>query len=133
MGRVLFGFVLDRVAQRRAAAVSFLNQVWAIGVLAWASEPCLVYGACAAYGLSVGNNITFQPLIVSREYPPAAFAGLVALTTTVTQIAYAFGPGLLGLLRDATGGYDVPLGVCAGLLAAAAAWVAQGGGRKETD
>jgi cyanate permease len=37
----------------------------------------------------------------------------------VVQILYAFGPGLLGVLRDAFGGYGVPLAVCLGLNLAA--------------
>jgi len=37
----------------------------------------------------------------------------------VVQILYAFGPGLLGVLRDATGGYGAPLVLCMGLNLAA--------------
>ena len=74
--------------------------------------PAVVYGACAVYGFSVGNNITLSPLIIQREYPAVEFPAIVALSTAVVQILYAFGPGLLGILRDAFGGYGVPLAVC---------------------
>jgi cyanate permease len=84
-------------------------------VLARAEAPLVVYGACAVYGFSVGNNITLSPLIVQREYAAAEFPAIVALSTAVVQILYAFGPGLLGILRDAFGGYGVPLGVCMAL------------------
>jgi cyanate permease len=40
---------------------------------------------------------------------------IVALSTAVVQILYAFGPGVLGILRDAFGGYGVPLSVCMAL------------------
>ena len=68
VGRVVLGFVIDRLEPRRASALCFLVQVAAIAVLARAEAPLVVYGACAVYGFSVGNNITLSPLIVQREY-----------------------------------------------------------------
>jgi len=53
----------------------------------------------------------------------ALFPAIVALSTAVVQILYAFGPGLLGILRDAFGGYGVPLAVCMALNLAAAALI----------
>ena len=114
-GRLVLGIIIDRVAPRPASSISFLVQVGAIAVLAAAEGPAAIYGACAIYGFSVGNNITLAPLIVQREYAAAEFAAIVALSTAVIQILYAFGPGLLGILRDAYGGYGVPLAVCMAL------------------
>jgi cyanate permease len=121
VGRVVLGFVIDRLEPRRASALSFLVQVAAIAVLARAEGAAVIYGACAVYGFSVGNNITLSPLIIQREYAAADFPAIVALSTAVVQILYAFGPGLLGVLRDAFGSYGVPLAVCLGLNLAAAA------------
>ncbi len=119
VGRVVLGFVIDRLEPRRASALSFLVQVAAIAILAQAGQPAVIYAACAVYGFSVGNNITLSPLIIQREFAPGDFPAIVALSTAVVQILYAFGPGLLGLLRDAFGGYGVPLAVCLGLNLAA--------------
>ena len=115
VGRIVLGFVIDRFEPRRASAACFMVQVAAIAVLAFAEAPLVVYGACAVYGFSVGNNITLSPLIVQREYGPDQFPAIVALSSAVVQIVYAFGPGLLGILRDVSGGYGVPLAVCMGL------------------
>lgn len=115
VGRIVLGLVIDRLEPRRASALCFLVQVVAIVVLARAEAPLAIYGACAVYGFSVGNNITLSPMIVQREYPPADFPAIVALSTAVVQILYAFGPGLLGVLRDVFGSYTVPLGVCLAL------------------
>jgi MFS family permease len=119
IGRVVLGFVIDRLEPRRASALCFLVQVAAIAVLAYAGTPLVIYGACAIYGFSVGNNITLSPLIIQREYAAADFPAIVALSTAVVQILYAFGPGLLGVLRDAFGSYGVPLAVCIALNLAA--------------
>ncbi len=122
-GRLLLGLVIDRLDPRRASAICFLVQVGAIAVLAYAHAPLAVYGACAVYGLSVGNNITLSPMIVQREYALDRFPAIVALSTAVVQTLYAFGPGLLGILRDLSGGYSLPLLVCIGLNIAAAALI----------
>lgn len=123
VGRVVLGLVIDRLQPRPASAICFLVQVGAIAVLAYAEAPLAVYAACAVYGFSVGNNITLSPMIVQREYRPDQFPAIVALSTAVVQTLYAFGPGLLGVLRDASGGYGVPLAACMGLNLAAAALI----------
>ena len=64
------------------------------------------------FGLSVGNVITLPALIIARECPARDFATVVGLSNAVCQTTFAFGPGLLGALRDATGGYALPLLVC---------------------
>jgi MFS family permease len=120
VGRLVLGFVIDRLEPRTASALSFLVQVAAIAILARAEGPAVIYGACAVYGFSVGNNITLSPLIIQREYAADQFPAIVALSTAVVQILYAFGPGLLGVLRDAFAGYGVPLAVCMALNLAAA-------------
>ena len=111
-GRVALGLFIDRLSPRPAAALCFLVQVAAIAVLTQATAPLVVYGACAVYGLSVGNNITLAPMIVQREFAAAQFPAIVALSTAVGQLLYAFGPGLLGVLRDASGSYALPLALC---------------------
>lgn len=115
VGRIVLGFVIDRFEPRRASALCFLVQVVAIAVLAFVEAPLLVYGACAVYGFSVGNNITLSPLIVQREYGADLFPVIVALSSAVVQLVYAFGPGLLGILRDVSGGYGLPLAACIAL------------------
>jgi len=120
VGRVVLGFVIDRLEPRSVSSLSFLVQVGAIAALAYAEAPAVIYGACAVYGFSVGNNITLSPMIVQREYGADRFPAIVALSTAVVQILYAFGPGMLGLLRDGFGGYGVPLAVCMALNGTAA-------------
>ncbi|MDB5630079.1 MAG: major facilitator superfamily 1, partial [Tardiphaga sp.] len=67
--------------------------------------------------------ITLPALIVQREFPPLSFGVLVSLLTAITQTTYAFGPGILGLLRDATGSYTMPFAICIALQLMAAALI----------
>ena len=115
VGRVGLGTIIDRLDQRIASAASFASQAAALLVMAFTDSAAVLIGACAVYGFSVGNLITFPALIVQREFDAASFGTLIALSTAINQFTYAFGPGLLGIVRDATGGYAASLMVCVAL------------------
>lgn len=123
VGRLLVGTVAERLDQRRASAVSLVSQAAALAVMTQTSSAVALLTACAVYGFSVGNLITFPALIVQREFQPADFGMIVGLSTAVAQFTYAFGPGLLGLVRDASGSYTAALLTCIVLNLAAAALV----------
>ena len=115
VGRVLFSFVIDRLNQRLASSLSFISQAVALAVIINVHNDVALIAACALFGFSVGNLITLPSLIVQREFDPRSFGVLVSLITAINQITYAFGPGVVGLLRDASGSYALPFHGCIGL------------------
>jgi MFS family permease len=123
VGRVLFSTVIDRLNQRLASAISFVSQAVALAVIINLQNDIALMAACALFGFSVGNLITLPALIVQREFDPRSFGVLVSLITAINQITYAFGPGVIGLLRDASGSYSLPFYGCIGLELAAAALI----------
>jgi cyanate permease len=123
LGRVLFSTVIDRLNQRLASALSFLSQAVALAIVINTRSEPLVFFACALFGFSVGNLITLPALIVQREFDPRSFGILVSLITSVTQVTYAFGPGIVGWLRDISGSYAVPFYSCMALQVVAAVMI----------
>ena len=119
-GRVLFSTVIDRLNQRLAAAISFASQAVALVIVIHSRNEMVLIAACALFGFSVGNLITLPALIVQREFDPRSFGVLISLITAINQITYAFGPGVIGLVRDASGSYTLPFYGCIGLELAAA-------------
>ena len=119
-GRIVFSTVIDRLNQRLASALSFLSQAIALMVIINSHNALVLITASAVFGFSVGNLITLPSLIVQREFPPAHFGVLISLITAITQVTYAFGPGVVGLLRDLSGSYTLPFCGCIGLEAIAA-------------
>jgi len=115
VGRVLFSTVIDRLNQRLASAISFVSQAVALAVIINVHNDVVLIAACALFGFSVGNLITLPALIVQREFDPRSFGVLISLITAINQITYAFGPGVIGLLRDASGSYALPFYVCIAL------------------
>ena len=120
-GRFVLGGFATTLNMRRFTAGSLLSQAVALAVLMATAEPAAVFSACALFGLSAGNLLTLPALIIQREFEAAAFGMLVGLSWAISQFTYAFGPGVLGVLRDLTGGYGAPLAVCIALQIAAAA------------
>jgi predicted MFS family arabinose efflux permease len=112
VGRVLFSFVIDRMNQRLASALSFVSQAVALLIVINVHHDYALIAACALFGFSVGNLITLPALIVQREFDPRSFGVLVSLITAINQITYAFGPGVVGLLRDLSGSYTLPFYGC---------------------
>ena len=114
-GRVLFSTVIDRLDQRKASAVSFASQAVALLIMINARNEATVFFASALFGFSVGNVITLPALIIQREFDPRSFGVLVSLTGAIGQCFNAFGPAVIGLLRDASGSYGLPFYGCIGL------------------
>ena len=115
VGRVLFSTVIDRLNQRLASAISFASQALALVVIIHSRSEIVLIAACGLFGFSVGNLITLPSLIVQREFDPRSFGVLISLITAINQVTYAFGPGVIGLLRDASGSYALPFYGCIGL------------------
>jgi MFS family permease len=111
-GRVLFSTVIDRLNQRLASALSFLSQAAALAIVIDSRNETHLIAACALFGFSVGNLITLPSLIIQREFDARSFGVLVSLITAINQVTYAFGPGVIGVLRDASGSYALPFYGC---------------------
>jgi cyanate permease len=122
-GRVLFSTVIDRLNQRLASAISFASQAVALAIVINSHNEILLITACALFGFSVGNLITLPSLIIQREFDPRSFGVLVSLITAINQVTYAFGPGIIGALRDVSGSYTLPFYGCIGLELVAAVLV----------
>jgi predicted MFS family arabinose efflux permease len=123
VGRVLFSFVIDRMNQRLASSLSFVSQAVALLIVINVHHDYALIAACALFGFSVGNLITLPALIVQREFDPRSFGVLVSLITAINQITYAFGPGVVGLLRDFSGNYALPFYCCIAIELTAAALI----------
>ena len=105
LGRLIVGAVIDRLNQRVVSAVSFVSQALALLALINTENQTAIFVCCAVFGFSVGNLITFPSLIISREFGAKSFGLLVGLSVAINQVIYAFGPGVVGWLRDFSGSY----------------------------
>ena len=126
VGRLLTGIVVDRLNRRVVASATLLVQTVGVALLAFGHSAGAVYAGCALFGLGVGNLTTLPGLILAEEWPRERFAALVALVVGINQFTFAFGPTLVGFVRDQAGSYGIALAVCALLQVFAAALVMLG-------
>jgi len=129
IGRLLTGVVVDRLNRRAVASATLVIQMLGLAVLTRPPSAAAVYIGCALFGLGVGNLTTLPGLILAVEWPRERFSALVGLAVGINQLTFAFGPSLVGVLRDRVGGDALALGACATLQALAAAMILLGPGR----
>jgi len=123
IGRLLTGFVVDRIDRRRVASATLGVQMLGLALLAKASSASAVYAGCALFGVGVGNMTTLPGLILAAEWPRERFAALVGLVVGINQLTFAFGPTLVGFIRDRAGSYALALVACVALQTVAAALI----------
>ena len=123
VGRLSLGLFVDRLDPRLACAASMTSQAAALFVLLQSQNPTVLLVCCAVYGFSIGNMITFPPLIIQREIGASAFAAAMGLGTSISGIVSAFGPGIVGLVRSVSGDYSMAFAMCVVLDLVAAAVV----------
>jgi cyanate permease len=126
IGRLVTGVVVDRLNPRRVASATLAAQIAGVALLAGGSSTAALYTGCVLFGIGVGNLTTLPGLIVAAEWPRERFAALVALVVAINQFTFAFGPSLVGVLRDWSGSYGPALGLCIILQALAATLVLLG-------
>ena len=130
-GRLLTGLIVDRLNRRLVASVTMIIQMFGVSMLALSigdqePSPPVIYAGCALFGLGVGNLTTLPGLILAVEWPRARFSALIGLVVGINQFTFAFGPSLVGVVRDATGHYAPALVLCMALEMLAAVMVLRG-------
>ena len=112
IGRLILARIVDRVRDvRLLAVIVMLVQSTALLCLAiWPTVAVLV-AASLVYGYGIGHITTLGPVVVRREFGAEAFGATYGTAATAIQLTSALGPALLGILRDAFGGYGPGLAI----------------------
>jgi len=112
LGRIVTGFVVDRLDRRLVAGANFIVQALGTAMLALGTTQTALYAGCALFGLGVGNMTSLPGLIVQQEFPREHFARAISLVVAINQFSFAFGPSLVGQLQQASGSYAAALCLC---------------------
>jgi MFS family permease len=125
VGRILTGFLLDRLPVRWIAVVAFSVPIFAVVLLsgsagvAW--QPVL---GVLVLGLSLGSETDIVAYVASREFPPDVFASVYAIISAIFAVCAATGPLIASFLFDKTGSYLLFYIVASILFALAATLIA---------
>jgi sugar phosphate permease len=123
VGRFGLGAFAKRLDMRRFTAWSLVSQAAALLATAATTNTTALIVACVVFGLSAGNLLTLPSLVIPARIRRALVRHAGRAVVGDQPIHYAFGPGLLGVVRDVTGGYAAALGICVALELGAAALI----------
>ncbi len=105
MGRLVWGFLVERFHVRYCMAVLYLGSALGVGILLVASSIPMMFLFAVVYGISVGGHAVLSS-VAWADYFGREFVGTIrGVLTPVTTGSVAVGPILVGLNYDITGDY----------------------------
>ncbi|MFT7221521.1 MAG: MFS family permease [Candidatus Azotimanducaceae bacterium] len=114
-GRLAGGMILDRISTLRFTLVMMLIQGSSLVAIGLSDQVMWMYLSLAVFGVSVGNLLMLQPLIIAEVYGLKYYARLYSWSNLITMTGVSGGPFLLGWLSGYSGGYQIPYIVAGGL------------------
>jgi MFS family permease len=117
-GRLAGGWIMSRVPLRPFAILMLAIQGVMLGALAVAEGAAALLVASAGFGLTIGNVLLLQSMLLAEAFGTALYARVYSIGSLLATAGVAGGPVLLGVLHDASGYRFAFLG------AMVASWVA---------
>jgi MFS family permease len=105
VGKVGFGYLLDRFDQRRVAALCFTLQSVGAGILLAIHGPVMLALYAIVYGFAMGGNATLQATLVADCFGRVHYAAISGRIFAFSVGLQAVAVPLAGYLRDRTGSY----------------------------
>ncbi len=104
-GRLICGTFLDRISIYPFVLGLYIAQGLSMAVIAFASGETFVLIATALFGVTVGNILMSQPLLIGRAFGTRDFPRILSYNQLIMNFGVALGPILIGAIYDFGGGY----------------------------
>jgi MFS family permease len=103
VGRLLGGVLLARVSMRGFTLANIVGQATGFALLAHAGDAAELWLGAAVFGVTVGNLLMLQPLLLAQAFGVAEYPRIFSLNQGITTLGVAAGPVVLGVLRTMQG------------------------------
>ena len=103
IGRLAGGLLVTRVPPKRFTAVLMAVQGAALASFAFAATPASVIITCIVFGLSVGNLLMLQPLLLAETFGVREYSRIYSMSSLIMTVGVGLGPTVLGVLHDVSG------------------------------
>lgn len=100
LGRLAGGVVVLRFSTIKMTALLTLVQGFALASIAFATTGPWLMAAAALFGLSVGNLLMLQPLLIAEAFGVLAYGRVYSLNQLFGTIGVALGPLVIGMIHD---------------------------------
>jgi MFS family permease len=107
-GRLVGGAILLKVPARAFALAMMAMQALALALLAWAYGRWSILAGVTLFGLTMGNTLMLHPLLLVERFGTHHYGRIYAVSQLVSVWGLAGGAALVGLIFEASGGYEVP-------------------------
>jgi MFS family permease len=105
LGKVVMGYVADRIGARLALAADFAAAALAFLLVFGAARVFVLAVFILAFGIAAAAPVALLPLLIAESLGRRRFGVLGALTGIAGTIGAAVGPVIAGRIFDITGGY----------------------------
>ena len=120
-GRLLAGYLLDRIFAPYVALVLFLVPLLGICLIYFATTPVLAITATICVGIGLGAEVDLIAFLLSRYLGMRSFGEIYGYLFAVFMLGSGLGPFLMGLSFTRTGSYGTAIvGFAIGLCLASA-------------
>lgn len=106
VGRLLMGWLADRVPKKYVMLLIYLLVAGAIPFLFFASAKIAVSIFAVVFGIGLGGDYMIIPLMTAEIFGVRILGRLLGVILTADGVAEAASPWLIGRLRDVTGSYQ---------------------------
>lgn len=120
-GRYAAPYLAQRLGGTTINSVVLVLQAIAVFLMVDGSRTWQLGGHFILFGLLLGMLLPLRAVIMGGWYSGPAFGSIMGAQWSVTAIAGAAGASVVGALRDALDGYEVPMTIVAALFLGAAA------------
>jgi MFS family permease len=119
-GRVIFGFIADRLSKQAAYTVNIAMTVIGVGALMILRDPSqawLLYVYVIFFGIGFGSRAVIFSALTADIFSGKGFGSILGYSTVAVGVGGALGSYLGGAFHDWTGSYLASFGLSTMLLA----------------
>lgn len=113
IGRLIGGAILLKAPSRAFALAMMIMQALGLAGLAFAQERWSILAGVVLFGLTMGNILMLHPLLLVERYGTRDYGRIYALSQLASVWGLAGGAAVVGLIYEASGGYEVPFSAIA--------------------
>ena len=104
-GRLLMGWLADRMPKKQVMLIIYLLVAAAIPLLFFASSGPAMGLFAAIFGIGLGGEYLIIPLMAAELFGVGVLGRVMGIIVTADGVAEAVSPMLVGYIRDVTGSY----------------------------
>jgi len=124
LGKVFFGWLVDRGDPRFAVLASFATQIVGLALIMNASAYAALLAGGLVFGFGMGGVVPLQGAVSSKAFGRFSFGSVLGLMRPVQVPMHALGIPLAAWIRDTTGSFELAFWIFLGVYVASCLLIA---------